>query len=76
MMIKRIRDIKAANILINNKGEVKLGDFGLARILNPSSSSNRKYTNRVVTLWYRAPELLFGCVDYGKYESGKPDLRG
>jgi serine/threonine protein kinase len=57
------RDIKTANILLNNKGEVKIGDFGLARIINPNLK--KRITNRVVTLWYRAPELLFGENVYG-----------
>ena len=52
------RDIKSANILLNNKGEIKIGDFGLARIINPNKI--KQYTNKVVTLWYRAPELLLG----------------
>ncbi|GJQ11307.1 hypothetical protein GpartN1_g3098.t1 [Galdieria partita] len=55
------RDIKASNLLINNRGLLKLGDFGLARHLG---DEGRKYTNRVVTLWYRAPELLLGTTDY------------
>lgn len=59
------RDIKSANILLNNKGEVKVGDFGLARIINPDPTSAKQYTNRVVTLWYRAPELLLGDTKYG-----------
>lgn len=43
---------------MNNKGEVKIADFGLARKLAPSFTG--KFTQRVVTRWYRAPELLLG----------------
>nr|XP_009859712.1 cyclin-dependent kinase 12 isoform X3 [Ciona intestinalis] len=52
------RDIKCSNILLNNKGEIKLADFGLARFFN--KDEQRPYTNRVITLWYRPPELLLG----------------
>lgn len=51
------RDLKTANVLYTNKGQLKICDFGLARLY---SSFPREYTQLVVTLWYRAPELLLG----------------
>lgn len=56
------RDIKGSNLLLNNKGQLKLADFGLAR---PYTEQLGHYTNRVITLWYRPPELLLGAVQYG-----------
>ncbi|KAI4330139.1 hypothetical protein MLD38_028444 [Melastoma candidum] len=54
------RDIKASNLLIDREGTLKIADFGLA-----NSFKHRPLTSRVVTLWYRAPELLLGSTDYG-----------
>ncbi|EFN53586.1 hypothetical protein CHLNCDRAFT_56262 [Chlorella variabilis] len=55
------RDLKTSNILYTNRGELKLCDFGLAR---QYGSPLAPYTHMVVTLWYRAPELLLGQRKY------------
>ncbi|XP_038884698.1 cyclin-dependent kinase G-2 isoform X2 [Benincasa hispida] len=55
------RDLKTSNLLLNNQGELKICDFGLAR---QYGSPLKPYTHLVVTLWYRAPELLLGERQY------------
>ncbi|KAH9300690.1 hypothetical protein KI387_012273, partial [Taxus chinensis] len=55
------RDLKTSNLLLNNRGELKICDFGLAR---QYGSPLKPYTHMVVTLWYRAPELLLGAKQY------------
>ena len=56
------RDLKTSNLLMSNRGSIKIADFGLARMFGDPLEN---MTNLVVTLWYRAPELLLGARQYG-----------
>lgn len=55
------RDLKPQNLLINKEGLIKVADFGLGRSFNIPV---RNYTHEIVTLWYRAPEVLLGSPRY------------
>lgn len=68
------RDMKAANLLIDNHGQLQIADFGLARpYYDPGQAWRARgwkggvnnYTDMVVTRWYRPPELLAGQRNYG-----------
>ncbi|XP_032094849.1 cyclin-dependent kinase 20 isoform X3 [Thamnophis elegans] len=56
------RDLKPANLLISSTGQLKIADFGLARVF--TSDGDRLYSHQVATRWYRAPELLYGARKY------------
>lgn len=66
------RDIKTANILIDNRGNLQIADFGLARYYDEeppkpgkgAGVAQRSYTGMVVTRWYRSPELILGEARY------------
>ncbi|CAK7224550.1 hypothetical protein SEUCBS140593_005607 [Sporothrix eucalyptigena] len=65
------RDLKTSNLLLNNRGQLKIADFGMARYYSEDDTSssnggNTYLTPLVVTLWYRAPELLLGARRYGR----------
>ncbi|KAJ1959619.1 cyclin-dependent kinase 5 [Dispira parvispora] len=80
------RDLKPQNLLINKRGELKLADFGLARAFG---IPGRNYSFEVVTLWYRAPDVLMesnhysttidlwsaGCI-FAEMSSGRPLFTG
>ncbi|TXG55147.1 hypothetical protein EZV62_020403 [Acer yangbiense] len=81
------RDIKGSNLLIDHEGVLKIADFGLASFFDPNNII--PMTSRVVTLWYRPPELLLGASHYevavdlwstgcilGELFAGKPILPG
>lgn len=58
------RDLKPANILVTSSGAIRIGDLGLARLFYKPLNSLFTGDKVVVTIWYRAPELLLGSRHY------------
>lgn len=61
------RDLKPGNILVSNRGTLKICDFGLARSIGQKNEyAVEPITNYVATRWYRSPELILRTCNYGK----------
>ena len=56
------RDMKPQNLLLSSNKELKLADYGLARV---EGIPVKKYTHEAVTLWYRPPDVILGSANYG-----------
>ncbi|CAF3228195.1 unnamed protein product [Rotaria socialis] len=60
------RDLKPSNLLLNTNCDLKICDFGLARIADPSCDHSGVLTEYVATRWYRAPEIMLNARGYNK----------
>ncbi|VDK45490.1 unnamed protein product [Anisakis simplex] len=60
------RDLKPSNLLVNDSCDLKICDFGLARVIDPSKDHSGALTEYVATRWYRAPEVMCSSKCYTK----------
>jgi serine/threonine protein kinase len=60
------RDLKPSNLLVNSNCDLKICDFGLARVANPEKNHEGFMTEYVATRWYRAPEIMLSWKEYTK----------
>eukprot|EP00929_Paragymnodinium_shiwhaense_P012551 TRINITY_DN11986_c0_g1_i1.p1 TRINITY_DN11986_c0_g1~~TRINITY_DN11986_c0_g1_i1.p1 ORF type:complete len:306 (+),score=41.93 TRINITY_DN11986_c0_g1_i1:219-1136(+) len=60
------RDLKPRNLLVNSSCDLKICDFGLARVRFSDKEWVCPMTEYVCTRWYRAPEVLCSWTDYSE----------
>lgn len=68
------RDLKPSNLLLNTTCDLKICDFGLARVADPDHDHTGFLTEYVATRWYRAPEIMLNSKGYTKSSECQNDF--